>query len=414
MQTTTYAWPGDSLLTDYIDEALSQSPEISGGQAMVDVERARGRMASAWMNPELMLGIMDVPADFATGSDPMVQKQIGVMQRLPWPGKLSVSKRASAERVAGAEADLEAIRWGVRTMVAMSYFDLAGLLAQKEVLERALALAEEQLRVTRIAVSSAMESQANIHAARLERNTIERQLTKLDSDIATAEAALAASVGRWGTAGLTRPALLPQVTPLPPVDLEEALADAPTLKVLRHDSLAAALDLKRAGLSYFPDVHVGARYSFRGKMLEEMPGAAGSSQWMDQEDRVSLEVTFSIPLWARGNQKAEIMERRAMAAKSSEDVAQRRIDLVAQARTAYAEAQSDARQFEITRDSMIADAESAFRSAMLEYQAGRVSWMNLNHSRMRLTMLHMDLAMIAADFNVKRAALEGLLGAVLR
>lgn len=422
----TYGWPGDSLLSGYIAEALINHPEILGGEAMVKEALAEQRMASSWMNPMAVLAVMDAPTNLDLNKDPMTEKQIGLMQTVPWPGKLSLEKRAARQGVEGAHQTLESARWKQRAMVAMAYFKLAGLLQQKEALEDALALAEEALKATGIALSSGMESQANFMQARVERTRMARELVSLQGQIDQARAELAYAIGRTkasladsaqspNSSEVLDPHLPSNLGSLPPFDLVVVeIENAPALKALKADSVAAYFEWKKSRLGYFPDVTVGARYGFGGKMIDELPGMPGTFGWVDRDSRVSVELSFAIPLWARGNQNAQIAEQKAHLEKTSAALVNERIAILSNLQRTYLEAQSAAQQFKITRDSLMVPAQMAYRAAILDYGAGKLPWMNLNNIRMSVSLLRMELAMEAADYLMKKAELEGAIGRILQ
>lgn len=408
-----YAWPGDSLLSAYISEALAGHPEVLGEEAMVKEARARERMASSWMNPMVVLGVMDAAPSFDLNKNPMTEKQVGLMQTLPWPGKFSLGKKAARQEVEGARENLDAARWRTRTMVAMAYFRLAGLLQEKEALEETLALADEALTATGIALSSGMESQANFVQARVERTRSARELVSLQSQIDQTRVELAQAIGRTTAQGLADPELPSDLGSLPEVDgLIAQAQNGPTLKAMRADSIVAYLERKQARLAYFPDITVGARYGFGGRMLDEVPGEPGTFGWMNREGRVSIELSFPIPLWAGGNQNAQIAERTAHLERTKANLANERIELLSDLQQMYLEAQSLAQQFKITRDSLLVPARMAYRAAIIDYRAGRLPWMNLNNVRMSVSMLRMEAAMEAADYLMKKAEIEGAIGKV--
>ncbi|KPJ61164.1 MAG: hypothetical protein AMJ46_02235 [Latescibacteria bacterium DG_63] len=410
----SYGWPGDSLLSGYIAEALSRHPRISGSEALVRAEEARRANASAWMNPKIILALMNAPTDFNLNVDPMTQTQIGFVQTVPWPGKLSSSRRAAEERVNSGTNALEATRWKVRTLVARAYFRLAGLTSERDALREARTLADQTLKVTGIMLSSGMESQANFFQAEVEKARITRQLLLMEGEIEKARAALAYALGRESPDGIKNPELsLDLTSPFELSQITAYLEEAPALKVLKSDSLASHFDLKRSRLEYFPDLTIGARYGMRGKIPQDLPSESGASGWTRLDSRVSLELSFAIPLWPGGNQRAQVEASKARLEKAKADLAEERIRLSAELRSMYFETRSKAEQFLITRDSILVQAENAYRSAVPSYRAGELSWLSLNRIRITLSMVHMELAVLAADFFAKKAELEEAVGRIL-
>ncbi|MEF9427486.1 MAG: TolC family protein, partial [Candidatus Mariimomonas ferrooxydans] len=97
--------PGNkTILEKLIEEALKNNPELKTFGEKIGVFKERPPRARSLDDPRLRLSIMNLPVDtFSFNQEPMTQKQISIMQKLPFPGKLQL-------RGGIAEKELEKVK----------------------------------------------------------------------------------------------------------------------------------------------------------------------------------------------------------------------------------------------------------------------------------------------------------------
>lgn len=412
-----YRWPGDTLLTAYVSEALLLHPDLARQDAMVLEAEAERSRASEWMNPVLSFGIMDAPTDFRLGEDPMTQQQVGISQTVPWFTKPVYSRRAAVSRLEAARRYADAERWAIRARVAAGYFHLAGLLTRAVNLEEALTIAGETVSAAAIAVGSGMDSRAILLKAEIERGRISQEVVSLNGEIEKARWELAEAIGRPDAASLADPAPLPATVHMPELDwASPVLEESPSIAAMKSDSVSSYWEWRRARLEYLPDVMLGFKYGFRrGSQEQAAPDldGAGMSGAGGLDDRVSVEVSAPIPLWGRGSQKAAVIERKAGLEKAAAELRGGRLRSLSQARSLHAEAGALASQYRLVSDTLLAHAEDAMKSELSEYEAGRSTRAGVNDVRMSLTALRTEKALLAVEFFVKKAELEAVIGRIL-
>ena len=133
-----------SAVDSLVRQAAAVNSTIRSAAMRVEAARQRVGPAGSWPDPMLMLGVMNAMiggerrSAHATpmGPDPMRMNAIGLEQTVPFPGKLSLARRAAEARVREAEAELARIRLEVSARVRAAYYDAAFQTRALEVVDR--------------------------------------------------------------------------------------------------------------------------------------------------------------------------------------------------------------------------------------------------------------------------------------
>lgn len=393
----------DSALASYIHESWKSHPDIQSMRAMITADAERTRMNSSWMNPEVSFGLMNAPQSFDLHMDPNTMWQIGVMQQIPFPGKRSASERAGAMRTHAAEANLEETQYQMAGMVAMAYYDLAAALAARQVVERGKDLAAQMADAASVMVSTGMGTQSEVMRARLEIESWNVKLTNNQADITRKRAALAYAVGREDPNTLADPILPDSLAP--EINLAAALEpdsiqNTPELKRLKLEADAARADVRRARLDYWPDVSLGLSYGLRGYLrtmsTSEMTGITTVSK-VKQDPMLSIELAAPVPLFSAGNQTARVRELAAMQASREAELAKARLAKEQELRDLAAQWKQSVDDFRIEQGKVLPQAVDAWRAMLIDYRAGKTSFLSLSEARMKVVMAQMDVVMHKAE-----------------
>lgn len=401
--------PADSLLAGYLAEAVANHPSLGSLRAMVEAESSRVRMASAWMNPELMLGVMSLPTSLNFREEPMTAVQIGLMQQIPFPGKLKNATEEQRARTAAAAYQLEDKKLEIAARVTRAYYDLAGELGVRGALLRGKRLNDDLVSAARVMFSSGMGSQTDLLKAQWEADRWRRRLIENDELIATSRARLAAAVGRSNLMGWVDPPPLTVTAPAPPpADLFElSLEEIPMRLSQRAEVQARRSQVRRAELDFYPDPAVAFTYGIRGS-LEAAADAMGASSSLS--DLLSLEIRIPLPIFYRSNQKAALAENRAMLRGAEARYRTDGLQLLEEVRTISAEFQASYRTYELIRDELLPRAEEIWRTALADYKSNRIPFMTLNDILLDLVLQETELTTAVADLYKLKADLERLTG----
>lgn len=286
-------------LDEVISLSVRRAPMLDARRAQIEAARQESRRAGALPDPELFVGIDNLPATgpdaFDFNADEMTMKRIGVRQALPSRAKREVARRLAERRVDEAYAQSSAEQLDVRRAVADAWIDLWA--AQRELSALGM-LRDEAVLASKLAtarVSGSSEPVADALAAAM-------AVVELDNRIEAArgtQAAAQAKLARWtGVRADVTASHAPDFTRLP-VPEARLLAAIDRLGPLLStnaelETAAAAVDAARAERR--PDWTVGASYGQRG---------GGRS------DMISLEVGVGLPLFGRNRQDRGIAAREA-------------------------------------------------------------------------------------------------------
>ena len=402
------AAPADSLLSAYIAEALQNHPDLASMQSMIAASQNRERMARSWMNPDLTLGVMNLPTSFDFHEEAMTSVDFGFMFRVPFPGKLKSAGETQKAKTLSAQSDFEQGKLNMAAMVKMAYYELAGLNAVKSSLADGARLADDLLKAAQGMTASGLGSQADILRAQLEKDRWQQRCIRNDQEITAARSRLATALGRPSDEGIQDPGVLNEPAALPSVkQILHGLGQPPSLKAQEARVESARQSLTNARLQYFPDVELGVSYGWRDYLKA---GAMGGDPEMKTslDDMISVEARIPIPLFAGGNQRAGIQESEAMLRAAQADYESAALKLRDDVRQAYARAQTAWKNYDLIVHSLLPAAQAAFDASLAAYQSGNLPYMSLNEALTQIVMLKMEREMARADMHMAVADLERL------
>lgn len=425
---------GASSVDSLVEAALAVNPAIRAAQERLSAARARVGPAGLLADPTLMLGIQNLPlgrmpsaaaghgsAPSSSGPDPMTMKMIGVGQALPYPGKLSLSRRAAAREADAAAAALSVARWQVTTDVRRAYYDLVFLDKALEIVDRnhrvlvdfvsitearyGVGTAGQQdvlksrVEVTRLAESAvALKEQRRASLARLnallDRPTAAPVIAeRLPERIARAAVADTVSRIRFVSADLGARAA---DSPLPPLaELQErAVRESPMLR--EHEAMIAAqaarLELARKG--FLPDFDISLQYGQRTGF----------------PDMVSAIVSIPLPVQKGRKQDALVADARAQLAALQAEHHARQNELRAEVASLYSDLERQRAQLALYVKAIIPQGRASLASATSSYQVGRVEFLTVLENQATLFNYETEYFRTLTDFAATLADLERILG----
>src|SRR5215470_8072070 len=126
-----------SRLRAAIRTAITQNPEIASMEARIEASRHRVAQADALPDPELEIGLKDVPvSNPSLTRDDFTMEMIAARQRFPASGKLRTDEQAARAELEGMEAEHSRHVVEIAADVADSFFRLGEL-------DRRIAIARE-------------------------------------------------------------------------------------------------------------------------------------------------------------------------------------------------------------------------------------------------------------------------------
>ena len=355
-------------LKQAIGRAAAENPEIAEMEARIAAARHRVPQATALPDPEIELGLKDVPvSSLSLTSDPMTMEMIGARQRFPGAGKLPAEERAAQAEVEGMEAEHSRHVVEVAADVADSFFRLAAL-------DRRIAIARETRQRLSDAVTVAREryrvgkgAQADVLRADLERTALEDRLAALAGE-RRSEAA------RWNSLQN-----LPAGSEVPPVAVEQDCES----RIAAHP-VPAADELTRMAEQESPSMTAAAAGVRRGEARLEGARYERRPDWMLEgyygrrekfEDMAGISVSFSLPFVHRKRLDEREAEREAELSSARAGFSAVRNTLRRDIEQAWSDLAKNRDQARLYRESILPQAEINYRAAREAYSVGAIDFL---------------------------------------
>jgi len=408
-------------LDSLVLHALEVNPSVRAAQRRLEAARARVGPAGALPDPTLSLGVVNLPVSDPGFDDLMTMKTVGVGQRLPYPGKLSLARGATELEARAALARAEEMSLAVEERVRSAYYDLAFLDRSLEVVARNQRLLVDFIRVTEGRYSVGTGGQEDILKARVEATRLAEEAVALSEDRRSRLARLNALLDRPSDTPVGRAAVPERIerlasgpaaspvrftserlgarrtdSPLPPLHLlqERAVSESPTSRAHRSAIAAQEVRVGLARKAHLPDFDVSVRYGQRS----------------DRTDMGTFMVTVPLPVRRGERQGQRVTEAEAeLAAMRAEHDAMVN-DLRAQVAEAHAEVEKERARLALFTRSIIPQGRAALESSVAAYQVDRADFLTLLENQ--TTLYDYELARVRAlrDFAVNLAKLERVVG----
>lgn len=396
--------PWRARLAEAIRIALDQNPDLRAMALRVDAASHRVPQAAALPDPEIELGLRDVPVrDFSLTRDNFTMEMVGARQALPGPGKRAARRSAAEAQLGQVAAEHGRHRLDVSAQVAEAFFLLAEI-------DRSLVILEQsRARLERVAASATelyrvgKAGQADVLRASLE-------VTQLDEGLLTLRAERRAHAARFNAIlGKLAAAPVPELPSLGEdfdhelvvpalADLERRVEqESPEARAAEAAIRAAEAELALAGLERRPDWMVNGYYGRRERF----------------EDMVGLAAAINLP-WARRSRLAEKQaEKEAELAAAQEGLEAVRTRLQGEIAAAYAELERNREQLRLYREVILPQAEIHFQAAREAYTVGRVDFLTFVTAALDLDNYRRLSVARAAGYGRAAAALQRASGVAL-
>lgn len=287
---------------DALTRALAETPALSASASKIAAARQRAIPADALPDPQLTLGLANVPIDgddrFSLDDEPMTMRMIGVMQAFPNAAKRAARAGAARGRVGLAEAEMRVVRQTVLRQTAQAWIGRHTAEAQ---LQHVTALYDENRLFdaavrARLAGGGGMAS--DVVLPREEAALIAEREDQLNARRAQAIAVLRRWIGNaadWPLEGA------PPQWPIDHGRLAHRLEQHPELALYSEEARVLDAEIGVAQAATRPDWRLGVVYQQRGAQFGDMAG---------------IELGFDLPVFASTRQDpliaARVAERAAL------------------------------------------------------------------------------------------------------
>jgi multidrug efflux pump len=186
-------------------------------------------------------------------------------------GRLRNAARADRLEAEATQADLENVRLSMRAELAIDYFQLRALDAQKQLLDSAVKAYDESLELARARYETGIASDQDVAQAQTLLATTRAEATDLGVQRAQLEHALAVLLGH-APSGLTiDPVKSKAAMPAPPLSLpSELLQRRPDIAAAERRVMAANANIGVARAAYFPNITLSGSTGFQSSSLSDL------------------------------------------------------------------------------------------------------------------------------------------------
>jgi len=393
-------------LSRLIDQAIADNPELKASAARWQMFSNRIAHERRLEDPMLMLKIQNgmVSDPFNFKKDPMTQKVIGISQQLPYWGKRDLKAEVAAKEAESYKWQVEERKLELRKMVAETYYQLYYIDRSREILEKNIAILDVFITLAETKYSVGQGAQQDIFKALVERSKMLEMGITLEQQRKSLQANLNSLLNRPVDTPIGR---IPdfQIKPLALSAAElraMALDSRPLLKSLNSLIGKGRAGEKLARKDAYPDFNVSFEYMQRDRF-----------EMSDGADMYSLGVTFNLPI-QRHHRHAMIAEASSEITMATEELNMTRNSIENGITDLVAQLERRRKLAELYRTGIIPQAEQSLESASIGYRVNKVDFLTLQDNRITLFNFERELYDSLADYQMKLAQLEALVGKSLQ
>ncbi len=418
-----------SFLESLLARADSANPSLQAARDRVSAAAARVGPAAAWADPMLVAGIENLPlgnenaasAGSSVPGDPMTMRMIGVSQTVPYPGKLSLRRRAAERGVDAARASADASRLATARDVRVAFFELAYTDRALAIVERNRSVLADVIQVTEAHYASGTGGQQDVLKARVEAARLGATASALLEERRASSAELNATLNRDDTTSIPSAAIPERIvqaaipadpnrirfaaqtlgartmdSPIPPLAELQDLA-ARQNSMLRENEANIAAQSARVELArraFKPDFDVSLQYGQRNQ----------------RPDMITAEVSIPLPIHKHARQDQELAEARGELAAMEADRRAKINSVRAQVARLVSELERGRTQLAIYAKAILPQGGAAATAALASYQSGKTDLLTVLDNQNTLFTYETEYYRSLSDFAKNLAELEQVVG----
>jgi outer membrane protein TolC len=376
-------------------------------EASASAATHRIRPAGAFDDPRIAYEASNIPTgDFDFDSTPLSGNQLGLRQKLPFPGLLSNRANAAKKGAAAAELLVDDQRLVVNGAVEASWAELGFAQQALDITNRNMELLRQLLATAESRYRVGTGLQQDVLRAQVELTALLQEKLRRTEAIARAEARLVAlldlppATALPRTDSLSLSAAEPALAPL----LEGLAGSNARVRAAAQKVEEARLKIRVAKLEGLPDVDLGIGYRIRKSVAGDPVGG---------DDFFSAGLTVRLPL-NRSKWKAKVSEQKALLRHAQATLRDVQATLASQVRSAHAEVVRATSEEALLETGLVPQARQSLESSRSAYKVGRIEFLSLLNSQVRLLDAELRLARSRADKRRAFASLETASGEKLR
>ncbi len=389
-------------LSRLIATAIANNPELKASDARWQMFRNRvlheGRLEDPMLMLKIQNGIFSDPFNFR--KDPMTQKVVGISQLLPFWGKRDIRSEVATQEAEAYRWQVEERKLELRRMVLEVYYQIYFTDRSLEVVAKNGRILDDFVTLAETKYAVGQGTQQDVFKVQVERSKLLDTRITLEQQRKSLQASL--------NALLYRPAETP-VGKIPDFEIALLTSSAEELRRAAFEnrpllkSLSALIEKGKAGhrlaeKEFYPDFNISFEYMQR----ERFEGSSG-------DDMYSLGVTFNLPVY-RHHRHAMVAEADSSVRMATEELNSTKNSIDAGIADLLAQLERRKKLAELYRTGIIPQAAQSLESATIGYRVNKVDFLTLLDSRVTLFNYEREYYDSLAEYQMKRAQLEALVG----
>ena len=327
---------------------------------------------------------------------------VSVEQMIPISGKNLVRARAARAAALVAFEDARRQELDVIAKARASYFRLANVYAQMELVRKNLVSLKQVAEISRAKYQVGEQNAAYVLSAETEYSRLMETGRDLDQQLAAEESQLNVLMNRDAFTPVAEPAEIDVQIPVPSIEKLRGLvlAQRPEVRsaAARVDQAKAYLQLARREWIPDPSVVVQAqRYNSASQPVSE----------------VDAGISFNVPWLNYNKYSAEVHEAEDNFGAAQLDLQHAQAEAVGALRDALEKVETQHHHIELLRNKIVPQAKQAFEATQLGYQSGKVSFLDWITAQRNLRDLESMERQHLSDYQVAVAELEAVIGSDL-
>ncbi len=346
-------------LSDLIDEALKNNPDILASQARIEAYKHRIPQSKSLPDPLLSFGYQNEGfRRYTYGEEPNSQWMFSASQQFLFPGKRALKGEMAARDAESLEAMYELLKLKTAARVKELYYDLFLAYKNIDLLKNKsdLFVRIEDLALARYKTGKAMQQE--VLMAQTEKYMLLEKEEMFNQKIRSQEAMLRAAIGREKGPSLGRP-IDPVFQPFI-ITTDEALQmaekNSPEIKARTKMIEAADTKVQMARKEYYPDFNIAATYFNRSGDFLDM--------W-------SATATINIPIYFKTKQEPALMEAKASLTQAKQEMEAVRLMIAAAIQDNFSMLRSSEKLMDLYKNGLIPKNSQDVDSALTGYATGR-------------------------------------------
>ena len=355
----TSAFAQELELSDLIEEALKNNPDILASRAKIEAAKHRIPQSKSLPDPMFMFGYQNESFNrYTYGEEQGSQWMFSASQQFLFPGKRSLKEEMAQRDAESLEAMHELLKLKTAARVKDLYFDI--FLAYKNIDllkdKRDLFVRVEDLTLSRYAAGKAMQQE--VVMAQTEKYMLLEKEEMFKQKILSLEAMLRATIGGRQGPSMGRPVepALQAFTVTLDDALQRAEQNSPEIKSRMKMLEAADAKILMARKEYYPDFNINAGYFNRSGDFKDM--------W-------SATATINIPLYYKTKQEPAVLEAKASLAQAKQELEAAKLMISAAIKDNFSMLRSSEKLMDLYRNGFIPKNTQDVELALTGYATGR-------------------------------------------